>query len=136
MPGGSRPGGLSILIVSDDPHVRDEARYSFPADANVSLATDSRAAWGKLHQGAFSVVLVDMQTGSAGGYALARDMSQSPRLKEVPVVMLLERPQDAWLARAAGAAIYRVKPLPPGELARAALVAEARSEAGPEAQTS
>ena len=132
--GAPRSKPLSILVVSDDPHVREEARYSFPVETSVKSATEARAAWRTLHEAAFSAVVVDMQTGSAGGYALARDMSQSSRFERVPVVMLLERPQDAWLARTAGAAAYLVKPLSSGELAGAALSVVASSPDVPEAQ--
>lgn len=58
-----------------------------------------------------SAVVVDLQTGSAGGYGLARDMGLNDRLAQVPVVMLLERDQDAWLARQAGARFVRLKPV-------------------------
>ena len=43
-------------------------------------------------------------------------MSQSPRLRDVPTLMLLERVQDAWLAREAGATAYLTKPVDAGEL--------------------
>ena len=116
-----------ILVVSDDDHVRDEARFGMPADVAVALAIDSREAAKLLEQRPPALVVVDMQTGNAGGYALTRDIAQSPRLARTPVLILLERVQDVWLARNAGAAAYRVKPLGPGELARAvgALLAQA-----------
>ena len=64
-----------------------------------------------------SVVLVDIQTGSAGGFSLARDMSQTARLRDVPILMLIEREQDKWLATEAGARLLRLKPIGAGELA-------------------
>ena len=67
------------------------------------------------------LVLVDIQTGSAGGFSLARDMAQSPRLRAVPILMLLEREQDAWLSRQAGAIAYRVKPIDTDDLVRSVL---------------
>ncbi len=108
---------LHVVVVSDDPHIRDEARYGFPKDWTLSFADDAREVWPALRGDRPSVVVVDMQTGNAGGYAMARSMSESTSLREVPVLILLERPQDAWLARTAGASTYRVKPLQPGELA-------------------
>ena len=115
---GDAAQGLPIqfLVVSDDPHLREEARYAFPADVDVVLATDAREAWKLLGTGTPSAVIVDIQTGSAGGFGLRRDMSQDPRLRDVPTLMLLERVQDAWLAREAGATVYLTKPVDAGEL--------------------
>jgi DNA-binding response OmpR family regulator len=107
---------VQFLVVSDDPRLREEARYAFPAGVDVVLATDAREAWRLLRTGTPSAVIIDIQTGSAGGYGLRRDMSQDPRLQEVPTLMLLERIQDAWLAREAGATAYLTKPVDAGEL--------------------
>ena len=107
---------LHVVVVSDDPHIRDEARYGFPKDWTLTFADDAREVWPALRGDRPTVVVADMQTGNAGGYAMARAMSESTSLREVPVLILLERPQDAWLARTAGASTYRVKPLEPGEL--------------------
>ena len=100
-----------VLVVSDDPAVRDEMRYGAPDGVEVSFALDSRQAIEAMLKAAPSVVVVDLQTGSAGGYNLAKRMSQTRSLSKVPVLMLLERPQDAWLARQSGAARVRVKPV-------------------------
>ncbi|MGH2748358.1 MAG: response regulator [Actinomycetota bacterium] len=105
-----------ILVVSDDPRVRDEMTSACPSGVEVSLRHDARDAWESMEKRRPSVVVVDMQTGSAGGYGLCKDMSQSDRLRDVPVVILLERTQDAWLARQAGATLYRVKPIGAHEL--------------------
>lgn len=100
-----------ILVVSDDPRVRAEMISACPSGAEVELRLDARDAWQSMENRKPSLVVVDMQTGSAGGYGLCRDMAHSDRLKNVPVVILLERTQDAWLARQAGAALSRVKPI-------------------------
>jgi CheY-like chemotaxis protein len=112
-PGAARQ---KLVVVTDDTHVREAARFCFPSNVSVSFALDSRDASKLLDREIPSVVVVDMQTGSAGGYALAREMAETPRLANVPIVMLLEREQDAWLARIAGAAAHRVKPVVPDDL--------------------
>jgi DNA-binding response OmpR family regulator len=48
-------------------------------------------------------------------------MSYFDRLSDVPIVMLLEREQDGWLARQAGAAHVLVKPVETSALVDAAL---------------
>jgi DNA-binding response OmpR family regulator len=112
---------MHVLVVTDDPLVREEARYGFPAGVTVSFAVDARDAERALESERPTVVVVDMQTGNAGGFALAKQMSESSALADVPVLILLQRPQDAWLAKAAGAAAHRTKPLAPGGLSRALL---------------
>jgi DNA-binding response OmpR family regulator len=117
----------TIVVVSDDPLIRGEVEYGFPSDVEVLLARDSRGALALMADRAPDVVIVDIQTGSAGGFALAREMSQTDRLRGVPLLMLLERMQDEWLARQAGAAEAIVKPIETGELVGRAMALIASS---------
>ena len=105
-----------VLFVSDDPLILEEARYGFPVDIEVHCTSDAREAIDWMRDARPSVVIVDIQTGSAGGFSLARDMAQTARLRNVPICMLLERDQDRWLAREAGAALVRLKPIETGDL--------------------
>jgi DNA-binding response OmpR family regulator len=107
---------IRALVVSDQEPVRAALRYGFPDDIEVSFVRDSREALRSLPEIAPSVVVVDLQTGSAGGYGLTRDMSANARWARVPVIMLLEREQDAWLARQAGARIAITKPAAAGRI--------------------
>lgn len=113
MTGSSGPGDRleRLLIVTDDPGVQGELKYGFRAATEVELAVDAREARALMTETVPSAVVVDLQTGSAGGFALARDMSEDARLANVPIIMLLERPQDGWLAQKAGALAYLVKPV-------------------------
>lgn len=108
---------LLVLVVSDDPLVRDEAEYGFPNHVTVRMGTDSRDAWQLILDELPDVVVVDLQTGSAGGFDLIMALRQDERTEAIPALLLLERPQDAWLADQAGATAARVKPLEPSELA-------------------
>jgi len=107
---------IRALVVTDQEPVRAALRYGFPDDIEVSFVLDSREALRSLPEIAPSVVVVDLQTGSAGGYGLARDMSADVRWARVPVIMLLERDQDTWLARQAGARIAITKPVAAGRI--------------------
>jgi CheY-like chemotaxis protein len=114
---------LTVLVVSDDPLVREQARFGFPSGVTVAHARDARDGWQLLRTIDPSVVIVDLQTGGAGGFGLARDMATDSELAQIPVVILLERKQDEWLAAKAGASSWHTKPLTTGALVKAALAA-------------
>ncbi len=112
---------MQVVVASDDPAIREEAERGFPAGVAVATARDARDAMSLMRSAAPDLVIVDLQTGSAGGFALARDMRHLPHLHDVPVLMLLERDQDVWLARQAGANRCVRKPVDVGNLVEAAL---------------
>lgn len=107
-------GPFRLLVVTDNESVRHELEFGFPADVEVTLAREARDAWEWLREEVPSAVVVDLQTGSSGGFSLASDMSASARLAGVPVVMLVDRYQDDWLARRCGARAVLVKPVDAG----------------------
>lgn len=99
--------------MTDNKPVHDELEFGFPEPVEVVFARDSRDAWELLYEAGepFSVVVVDLQTGAAGGYSLAREMKATLALSDIPIVILLEREQDVWLARQAGAHASLLKPV-------------------------
>ncbi len=119
---------MRILVVSDDPHVTDEAEFGFASDDVVVAALDSREALVAAREDRPDAIVVDLQTGSAGGFDLVRSLRAEHGLEDIPVLMLLEREQDRWLARQAGAAAIRLKPVEVNELvAEVAALASATS---------
>jgi len=111
----------TVLVVGDDRSTISEIAYAFPDEVTVSFAGDAREALQLMRETIPSVVIMDIRTGSAGGYGLARDMVANDRLRNVPRFILLERPQDSWLAKQAGATLSRVLPIPNDELVEEAL---------------
>ena len=110
-----------VLVVTDDPTLGRDAELAFPSDFDVVTVRDARGAWEELQTWTPAALVVDLLAGSAGGFALGSDMSQDPRLREVPILMLLDRHQDEWLARRAGAGATRTKPVEPFDLAATTL---------------
>ena len=121
---------LSVLIVSDDLRFREDVIFAFPQGVRVTLARDAREAWSLMSEEVPTVVCIDIQSGSAGGFGLSRDMDAVDRLSEVPRLVLIKRPQDAWLARQSRASAYRVAPVETGELV-STLLSLTRSAAVP-----
>lgn len=86
-----------------------------------------RSAWRHLPD----VVVLDEITSRAGAFAVALELKKSGRPFPGRVVVFLDRPVDAWLARWAGADAWFVKPVNPFEVAERleGFLAEARKEA-------
>lgn len=115
-PSGEEADRGHVLVVSDDDGIRDEARFGFAPDLEVALARDARDALRQMEAEVPTVVVIDLYTGSAGGFGLCKEMDQTPRLRDVPVLMLLNRDQDRWLAQQAGAKLIRTKPIDTSDL--------------------
>jgi DNA-binding response OmpR family regulator len=115
------PPTRGVLVVSDDAQLRREAELAFPDDFDVVAVRDAREAAAELDAWTPAVVVVDLLAGSAGGYALGRHMSENRRLAPVPILMLIDRAQDEWLARQGGATATRTKPIDAAELASGVL---------------
>jgi DNA-binding response OmpR family regulator len=63
------------------------------------------------------VIVADEIASRAGAFALAKDLRGQMRPFDGVIVILLDRPQDAWLAEWSGADAWFVKPVDPFELA-------------------
>lgn len=105
-----------ILVVSDDPELEEEARFGLDDDLEVVGAADALTARDVFATITPAAVIVDLRAGNSGGFALARDMSQDPRRRAVPIVIVIEREPDRWLAATAGAAAVLRKPVTAAEL--------------------
>lgn len=62
-------------------------------------------------------IVADEIASREGAFSLARTLRGDPQPFVGAIVVLLERPQDAWLARWSGADAWFVKPVDPFELA-------------------
>lgn len=65
------------------------------------------------------VVVADEITSRAGAFAVAKDLKGAVPPHPAKVVILLDRPQDRWLAAWSGADAWFDKPVNPFELADA-----------------
>lgn len=105
----------SIFLVAEAPWVRndvlsatDDTRYEITVVGDPLDGMDQIAA---AETG--SVVVVDMQVGSMGGMAICRAIREARAARSaspLPVILLLDRQADAFLARRAGAAGWIRKP--------------------------
>ena len=113
-----------VLIATDADAVFAEVEAALADEATTVV----RVRAGKDVAAAISastpdLVVLDLQIGNMGGIATCIDLrheSGDGRLPEVPVLMLLDRQADVFLARRSGADGWVVKPLDAFSLRRAA----------------
>lgn len=98
-----------ILVVCDVGWVRNEVHAALSVGANTLIdhADPATAAATAIESGV-DVLVVDLQIGAMGGMAVARDVRA--KAERLPVVLLLDRKADVFLARRAGANAWVVKP--------------------------
>ena len=106
-----------ILIASDAPWVIAELRAAVEGPGTTVRAVKSGAAVAAaVEDETPDLVVLDLQIGNQGGMATCihlRLEADAGRLPSVPVLMLLDRRPDVFLARRAGADGFVVKPLDP-----------------------
>lgn len=111
-----------ILVVSDAEHVRAQVRSTLPADAEVVELADGALVTPEVAAGDADLAVLDMQIGAMGGFAVCMDLrleESGGRIPHVPVLLLLDRRADVFLAGRADAEGYVLKPLDPIRLRRA-----------------
>ena len=113
----------TILVASDAPTVRREveAVISGP-DVEVHSVTSGPEVVAFVAEQSPDLVIVDMQMGNMGGMAVTLELrleESYDAVSHIPVLMLLDRRPDVFLARRSGAEGWLVKPLDPIRLRRA-----------------
>ena len=111
-----------VLVASDAAWVRDHVKAALCAPnfevIDVHRGQDVRDTVGREHP---DLVVVDMQIGNMGGMAVSRDLrleESGGRLEHVPILLLLDREADRFLARQSAADGMLVKPVDAGTLRR------------------
>jgi DNA-binding response OmpR family regulator len=115
---------VRVLLVSSDAKARDlmrvavgslERRLGEPV-AFLDAPDGERGAVVGLRERPDAVV-ADEIASRAGAFSMARDLRGAADPYRGPIVIVLERKHDAWLARWSGADAWFVKPVDPFELA-------------------
>ena len=117
-----------ILIAADGQWVTDEvaAAVSGPDVELITVASGLAVRpWLEENtddEGGVDLVILDMQIGNMGGMAVCQELrleEGAGRLPRFPILMLLDRRADVFLARRVDAEGWLVKPLDPIRIRRA-----------------
>jgi DNA-binding response OmpR family regulator len=100
---------IALAVRSIERRVGSELRFRAARNGDLGL----RAALRDRPE----VIVADEIASRAGAFSLARSLRDDARPYGGVIVILLDRPQDAWLARWSGADAWFVKPVDPFELA-------------------
>lgn len=112
-----------VLIASDAVHVRNEVKSVLDlTTTSVREVTRGAEVGPAVREQLPDIAVLDLQIGKMGGMATCLDLrleEGAGRMQHVPVLMLLDRRADVFLARHSQANGWIVKPLDPLRLGRA-----------------
>ena len=114
----------TILVAAEAKWVRDQVRSAFVSPGQevveVTRGQDVRDTFAAIEP---DLVILDLQIGNMGGVAVAIDLrleESGGRLPHARILLLLDRRDDAFIARRADVDLTLVKPVDAGVLRRAA----------------
>ena len=112
----------TILVAADGAWIRNQVRTALAGSGQdvieVDRGQDVRDVVAERHP---DLVICDLQIGNMGGIAVAIDLrleASAGRVPEVPILLLLDREHDRFLAKRADADAELVKPIDAGTLRR------------------
>jgi DNA-binding response OmpR family regulator len=110
----------TILVVDDEPPLRELIRVSLGNRFEFTEAGDADEAWAEAQSRRPDLVVLDIMLPGRSGLELLRQLKSDADLAGVPVVVLSawQTEQDARDALDAGADAFFPKPFAPDELAR------------------
>jgi DNA-binding response OmpR family regulator len=118
---------VHILLATDADWIVQEVTAALGGpDTSFTICRDGRAVSGVVAERRPDLVITDLQVGSMGGMAISLALRNDESLGTedgVPILMLLDRQADVYLAQRSYANAWLIKPLDALRLRRAALAA-------------
>src|SRR5688572_8151521 len=107
------------LVVEDDPDIVELVGHYLAREGfGVDAVHDGREGLLRLREGAYDLLILDLQLPGMDGLALCAEVRREPRTRHLPVVMLTARGDEAdrIVGLEMGADDYVTKPFSPKEL--------------------
>ena len=112
----------TILVAADAEWVRNQVRVAFVGPGQqVIEVTRGQEVKVAVREHRPDLVVLDLQIANMGGIAVAIDLhleASAGRVPTVPILLLLDREADRFLAKRADADAELVKPIDPSTLRR------------------
>ncbi len=108
-----------ILIAEDEPDIRELVAFTLRfAGHEVVTTSNGEEAYQKAQDMIPDLIMMDVRMPRMTGYDACRAMKQIPALKDIPVVFLSAKGQEAEIQSGleAGAEDYLLKPFAPDQL--------------------
>jgi DNA-binding response OmpR family regulator len=112
----------TVLVAADGAWIRNQVRTALTGPdlelIEVNRGQEVRDVVASRHA---DLVILDLQIANMGGVAVAIDLhleASAERLPSIPILLLLDREHDRFLAKRAAADAELVKPIDPGTLRR------------------
>ena len=112
----------TVLVAADGAWIRAQVRTALTGPGleliEVNRGQEVRDLVANRHP---DLVILDLQIDNMGGVAVAIDLhleASAGRVPDVPILLLLDREHDRFLAKRAAASAELVKPIDPGTLRR------------------
>jgi len=109
----------NILVVEDEPAIQELIAVNLQhAGHHVIRARDAEGALGIVKSALPDLLLIDWMLPGMSGLSLARQLRQEERTRQIPIIMLTARSEEAdkIAGLEAGADDYLTKPFSPREL--------------------
>jgi CheY-like chemotaxis protein len=112
---------LRVLLAEDEQDIQKVAQISlqYRGGWEVSLASDGEECLAKAAADPPDVILLDCMMPRLDGYETCRRLKQDPQLRNIPVIFLTAKAQEAEVRKglSLGAVGYLIKPFNPMSLA-------------------
>src|SRR5262245_27908057 len=109
----------TILVVEDEPAILELLSVNVAAAGyDVQSATDAETARARLNESLPALMLLDWMLPGQSGLAFARELRSEPRTKDLPIIMVTARTDEADRVAGLEAWVddYVTKPFSPREL--------------------
>ncbi|AFZ31248.1 multi-sensor signal transduction histidine kinase [Gloeocapsa sp. PCC 7428] len=107
-----------ILLVDDNPDIRDYLTRILSKHAQVAAVADGAAALSSVQAQLPDLILSDVMMPNLDGFELLQALRSDPRTREIPIILLSARAGEAAIVEGleAGADDYLIKPFSAQEL--------------------